>query len=269
MNKIVETTVYLQNKGVINPQIGVVLGTGLGQLLNEVKIDLSINYNTIPNFSEATVETHQGKLVYGTLMGKRVLIMAGRFHYYEGYSMKEITFPIRVMKQLGIENLIISNASGGINLDYKKSDLMLIQDHINLQPDNPLLGKNVDEQGPRFPDMSMPYSPKLNSIIEESAETLNIKIQKGVYASVSGPNLETRAEYRYLKIIGADAVGMSTVPEVIVANHVGLPCCAISVITDLCDPNNLAPVNIAEIIDAAKQGEKQLIILVKDLIQKL
>ena len=269
MRKVIEATKYLQNKGIAQPEIGIILGTGLGALLDSIEVELTVNYSEIPSFAEATVEFHQGKLVYGTLAAKKVLVMAGRFHYYEGYSMKEIAFPVRVMKELGIKNLIISNAAGGINLEYDKSDLMIIDDHINLLPGNPLIGKNMDEQGPRFPDMSEPYSAKLNSILKNSALKNNIKIREGVYVSVPGPNLETRAEYRFLKIIGADAVGMSTVPEVIVANHVGLPCCAISVITDLCDPDNLHPVDIADIIAAAVQGEKKLVVLVKDLIQNL
>ena len=183
--------------------------------------------------------------------------------------MQKVVFPVRVMKFLGVENLLISNASGGVNPSFEIGDLMLIDDHINLLPGNPLIGKNVDEQGPRFSDMAELYSVKLNSILKNSALKNNIKIREGVYVSVPGPNLETRAEYRFLKIIGADAVGMSTVPEVIVANHVGLPCCAISVITDLCDPDNLHPADIADIIAAAIQGEKKLVVLVKDLIQNL
>ena len=269
MKKVIEATKYLQNKGIEQSEIGIILGTGLGALLDSIDVELTVNYSEIPSFAEATVEFHQGKLVYGTLAGKKVLAMAGRFHYYEGYSMQEISFPVRVMKELGIKNLIISNAAGGINLEYDKSDLMIIDDHINLLPGNPLIGKNVDEQGPRFSDMAELYSVKLNSILKNSALKNNIKIREGVYVSVPGPNLETRAEYRFLKIIGADAVGMSTVPEVIVANHVGLPCCAISVITDLCDPDNLHPVDIADIIAAAVQGEKKLVLLVKDLIQNL
>jgi len=269
MERIRETAEYLRQKGIENPEVGIILGTGLGQLLNEIDIEHSIEYKFIPNFAEATVETHQGKLVYGKLAGKKVLVMAGRFHYYEGYSMKEITFPVRAMRELGVKNLIISNAAGGINLHYKKSDLMLIEDHINLLPDNPLLGKNIDEQGSRFPDMSEPYSKRLNKLFEKAAHEQNVNIQKGVYVSVTGPNLETKAEYRFLKIIGADAVGMSTIPEVIVANHVGIPCCAISVITDLCDPDNLNPVDISDIIEAAVEGEKKLIVLVNELIKSL
>ncbi|MBD80805.1 MAG: purine-nucleoside phosphorylase [Crocinitomicaceae bacterium] len=269
MKEIRQAADYIKKQGVLAPQVGIVLGTGLGKLLDSVDVELSIDYSDIPNFPLATVEFHQGKLVYGELFGKKILAMAGRFHYYEGYSMKQITLPIRVMKLLGVENLIISNAAGGINLNYDKSDLMLIDDHINLLPDNPLIGKNLDEQGPRFPDMSRPYSEKLNNLLETIATEKDINLRSGVYASVSGPNLETRAEYRYLGIIGADAVGMSTVPEVIVANHIGMPCCAISVITDLCDPDNLHPMDIEDIIQAASVGEQKLIILVKELLRKL
>ncbi len=249
---------YLQEKGIDNPLTGVVLGTGLHQLINEIEVKLTIPYSAIPGFPLSTVEFHKGNLVYGTISDHNVLIMQGRFHAYEGYSMEQIVFPLRVMKLLGIQKLFLSNAAGGINLKYKKGDLVLVDDHINLQYSNPLSGKNSDELGPRFPDMSEPYDRQLQSRLQQKAIELGISLQRGVYAAVHGPNLETRAEYRYLKIIGADMVGMSTVPEVIASNHMQLPCVAVSVITDECDPDNLKPVNIAEIIEVAGKADAKL-----------
>jgi len=269
LNKINETVSFLNEKGFNNPEIGIVLGTGLGQLINEIEVEHSIDYSEIPHFPEATVEFHSGKLILGTLENKKVVVMQGRFHMYEGYSFEEITYPIRVFKKLGVSTLLLSNAAGAINLDYKKSDLMLIDDHINLQGGSPLLGKNIDELGPRFVDMAEPYSFKLNNILKDVANQQNIQLHEGVYVSVVGPQLETRAEYRYLGRIGADAVGMSTVPEVIVANHMNLPCAAVSVLTDECDPDNLQKVKIEEIIEAANQAEPKMIALFKGLIQKL
>ncbi|MGB0868404.1 MAG: purine-nucleoside phosphorylase [Flavobacteriales bacterium] len=269
LNKINETVSFLNEKGFNNPEIGIVLGTGLGQLINEIEVEHSIDYSEIPHFPEATVEFHSGKLILGTLENKKVVVMQGRFHMYEGYSFEEITYPIRVFKKLGVSTLLLSNAAGAINLDYKKSDLMLIDDHINLQGGSPLLGKNIDELGPRFVDMAEPYSIKLNNILKDVANHQNIQLHEGVYVSVVGPQLETRAEYRYLGRIGADAVGMSTVPEVIVANHMNLPCAAVSVLTDECDPDNLQKVKIEEIIEAANQAEPKMIALFKGLIQKL
>jgi purine-nucleoside phosphorylase len=227
------------------------------------------SYNVIPNFPVATVEFHFGKLIYGNLAGKRVLACQGRFHYYEGYSMEEVVLPVRVMKMLGARYILLSNAAGAVNLSFRKGTLMLIDDHINLQPDNPLRGSNDDDLGPRFPDMSQPYSQKLNSILEEIAREKNITLSKGVYVSVQGPNLETRAEYRFLRIIGADAVGMSTVPEVIACNHMSVPCCCISVLTDECDPDNLKPVSVEEIIATAKAAEGNLTALYCELLKRL
>jgi len=269
IEKIKETTEFLKNEGFDKPEIGVILGTGLGGgFVSKMAVKHEVEYSDIPNFPLATVEFHHGKLIYGHIEGKSVVAMQGRFHYYEGYDMKEITFPVRVLRMLGIEKLLISNAAGNMNLQWSKGELMLIDDHINLQPDNPLRGPNFDDLGPRFPDMSMPYNERLNERLEEIARSKDIVLRKGVYASVIGPNLETRAEYRYLRNIGADAVGMSTVPEVIVANHVNLPCCAISVLTDDCDPNNLAPVNIEEIIKIAGEAEIKLTELYIHLIKE-
>lgn len=264
-----ETAQFLQSKGIQNPEIGVVLGTGLGEFINHITIEIEIEYSEIPHFPVATVEFHKGKLILGSLHGKKVLVMQGRFHFYEGYSMQQIAFPLRVMKMLGIKQLLLSNAAGGINTSFKKGDLVLLDDHINLQTGNPLVGQNIDELGGRFPDMSQPYSKLINSAFQKQSEQLNIQLKTGVYASVPGPMLETRAEYRYLSIIGADLVGMSTVPEVITANHMGLPCAAVSVITDECDPDNLKPVDISEIIAVAGKADKKLSELFALTIQSL
>jgi len=266
---IKEVAAFLQSKGITSPDTGIVLGTGLGKLVSEIDIEVAIDYADIPNFPVSTVESHHGKLIYGNLEGHKVLAMQGRFHIYEGYSLQQVTLPIRVMKLLGVKWLLLSNAAGAINKTYQKGDLMLLDDHINLLPENPLTGRNIDELGPRFPDMSCPYSPELNRKMELAAEKFNITLRKGVYAVVAGPNLETRAEYRYLGMIGADVVGMSTAPEVIVANHMGLPCAAVSVITDLCDPDNLEPARLEDILETAGKAEIKLIRLFKDVIRNL
>ncbi len=258
MEQLTEAKDFLIAHKISQPDIGIVLGTGLHELINQVQIEQTIPYSEIPGFPDATVEFHKGNLVYGTMGNKIVLIMQGRFHAYEGYSMQQIVFPIRMMKLLGIKQLLLSNAAGGINLNFKKGDLVLLDDHINLQSGNPLTGKNYDQLGDRFPDMSNPYNTELNNLLIRKAIDLEIDLKEGVYAAVNGPNLETRAEYRYLKIIGADMVGMSTVPEVITANQMHLPCAAISVITDECDPDHLKPVNIAEIIEVAGNADKKL-----------
>jgi purine-nucleoside phosphorylase len=269
LTKINETVEYINSFKVNKPQVGIILGTGLGGLVNEIDIQHEIPYEEIPNFPVSTVESHSGKLIFGKMGNKNVVAMQGRFHYYEGYDMKQITFPVRVMKQLGIEYLLISNAAGTLNLGYKKASLMLITDHINLLPDNPLRGKNEDKLGPRFPDMSEPYDKNLNNKIRNIAKEMNITLHEGVYVAVSGPNLETKAEYKFLKKIGADAVGMSTVPEVIVANHMNLPCCAISVLTDECDPLHLEPVEISEILKAAALAEPFLTAIYKELVNRV
>jgi len=266
---ITETTEYLQSKGFENPEIGIILGTGLGKLIDDIDIIAEVSYNHIPNFPTATVEFHKGKLIYGTLSGKKVVVMQGRFHIYEGYSLQDVTYPVRVMKQLGIKTLLVSNASGAINLDFKKGELMLIDDHINLQGSSPLAFRDVEQLGERFTDMSAPYDAEINAKFRAIAKEQGITLHKGVYASVVGPQLETRAEYRMLKIIGADAVGMSTVPEIIVANHLNLKVAAVSVLTDECDPDNLNPVDISEIIEMAGKAEPQMITLFKELIKNL
>ncbi len=270
MQEITEATEYIRSKGITDPEIGIVLGTGLGNaFVEKIEDPVSIDYYDIPHFPTATIEYHKGKLIYGTLHGKKILVMQGRYHYYEGYSMQQITLPIRVMKVLGVRNLLISNAAGNLNTGWKKGDLMLLDDHINLLPDNPLRGPNVNTLGPRFPDMSQPYAEALNSKLIELAKENKVTLRVGVYAAVIGPNLETRAEYRYLQRIGADAVGMSTIPEVIVANHMSLPCCAISVLTDDCDPDNLSPANINDIIATAGKAEPALTTLYSQLIASL
>ncbi|HOX81568.1 MAG TPA: purine-nucleoside phosphorylase [Chryseolinea sp.] len=265
-----EAVDFIESRGIHKPVVGVILGTGLGNLfVQQIQNPITLDYNTIPHFPTSTVEFHKGKLVYGDVHGKKVLAMQGRFHYYEGYSMQQITLPVRVMKMLGVKQLLISNAAGNMNLNWKKGELMLLDDHINLQPDNPLRGQNNETLGPRFPDMSQPYSKQLNDLLITIASEKKIILHVGVYVGVMGPNLETRAEYRFLNRIGADAVGMSTVPEVIVANHTGLPCCAISVLTDDCDPDNLKPANITEIIEVAEKAEAKLTELYIELISRL
>ncbi len=268
-DRIDESVEYLKSRGFGEPEVGIILGTGLGKLLDDVQIEVETSYNHIPYFPTATVEFHKGKLLFGTLEGRKVVVMQGRFHLYEGYSLFDVTYPVRVMKRLGIKRLLVSNASGSINLDFKKGELMLIEDHINLQGGSPLAFHGVERLGERFVDMSQPYDLEMNDLFEDSAKKLNVKLHKGVYASVLGPQLETRAEYRYLKIIGADAVGMSTVPEVIVANHLQIPVSAISVITDEGDPDNLKKVDIQEILAMAAKAEPNMVKLFKELLQKL
>lgn len=269
MEKLLEAKSFLESRGVINPEIGIVLGTGLELLLQHITIKATIPYIDIPDFPVSTVSFHKGNFIYGIIAGKSVLVMQGRFHAYEGYSMQQIVFPIRVMKLLGIQKLFLSNAAGAINLKFKKGDLVLIEDHINLLAGSPLSGQNYDELGERFTDMSEPYNVQLSDLFKRKASALNLKLVEGVYAAVPGPNLETRAEYRYLKIIGADLVGMSTVPEVIAAVHMQLPCAAVSVITDECDPDNLKPINIAEIIEVAGKADHKLSALFVEVISAL
>ena len=269
LKSINESVNFLRKKGITEPQVGIILGSGLGKLVNEIKIEKSINYEDIPNFPISTVEFHKGKLIYGELKGKKVIAMQGRFHYYEGYSLNEITFPVRVMKFLGIKSILISNAGGAMNLNFKKGSLMLLDDHINMIPDSPLRGKEYREFGSRFVDLSQPYSKTLNEKLLAIAKEKNIVLHKGIYVAVPGPQLETRAEYRFLRSTGADVVGMSTVPEAIVAKQMGLSCAAISVITDECDPDNLKEVDISEILETAGKAEVGLIELFVSLIEEL
>ncbi|MBB6273031.1 purine-nucleoside phosphorylase [Pedobacter cryoconitis] len=265
-----ETVEYIKLKcDNFQPEIGIVLGTGLGGLVNEIEVKFSLMYSNIPNFPISTLEFHSGKLIFGKLNGKKVIAMQGRLHYYEGYSMQQITFPIRVMKALGIQHLFISNAAGSLNADFKKGDLMIINDHINLQPESPLRGRNDVDMGPRFPDMSQPYQKDFIKRALEIAKEEKITCHQGVYVSVTGPNLETKAEYNYLRIIGGDAVGMSTVPEVIVANHMSIPVFAISVLTDEGFTDVLAPVSLEEIVETARAAEPKMTKILSQLILSL
>lgn len=265
--QLTETIDFLKSNGITNPEIGIVLGTGLGKIVDEILIEKEIAYADIPNFPVATVEFHSGKLIYGQLSGKKVIVMAGRFHLYEGYNPWEVTYGIRTMHGLGIKNLLISNAAGAINLSYKKGDLMLINDHINLQGSSPLAFKGANNFGNIFADLLEPYSKEINNKLIKIASQENILLHEGIYTSVLGPQLETRAEYRMLQILETDAVGMSTVPEVIVAKQLNLPCAAISVLTDECDPKSLKPVDITEIIAIAGKAEPKMITLFKELIK--
>jgi len=268
-NKINQTIDYLREKIDIRPAIGIVLGTGLGGLVKRIKIKKTFDYSKIPHFPISTVEFHRGKLIFGYLSNHRVMVMQGRFHYYEGYSAKKIAYPIIIMKKMGVKYLIISNAAGGLNPDFSAGDIMLITDHINLLFDNPLHGSNEPKFGPRFPDMFNCYEPKIVRLAETVAQKNGIFIKKGVYVIVPGPNLETRAEYRFLRIIGADAVGMSTVPEVIMARYLGIKVLGISVITDMGIPDALKPASIVKIILAAKKAEPNLIKIVEGVVAKL
>ena len=268
LQTIKETASFISNKTKCNPEIGIILGTGLGGLVSEINIQHSIAYNEIPNFPVSTVEGHSGRLIFGTLGGKNVVAMQGRFHFYEGYTMEKVTFPVRVMKLLGIKNLIVSNASGGINPDYEVGDLMILEDHICLIP-NPLIGVNIDELGPRFPDMSESYDKKLIKFAEDIATENNLPIQKGVYIALTGPTLETPAEYKHMRIIGGDTVGMSTAPEVIVARHMNIPCFAISVITDLGVPGKIQKVTHEEIQKVSEVAEPKLTLIIKELISQI
>ena len=267
LENIESTARYIKNRiGDFEPEVGIILGTGLGGLVKEIEVEKQLMYSNIPDFPISTLEFHSGKLLFGTLAGVKVVAMQGRLHYYEGYSMQQITFPVRVLKYLGIKTLFVSNASGSLNPDFKKGDLMVIADHINLQPQNPLVGRNDNQLGPRFPDMSQPYQRALIDKALTIAKANNITCHKGVYVAVTGPNLETKAEYNYLRIIGGDAVGMSTVPEVIVANHMGLPVFAISVLTDEGFTEVLEPVSLEEIIRVAEEAEPKLTLILKELI---
>jgi purine-nucleoside phosphorylase len=269
MIEIQESAEWLSKRGVGQVDVGIVLGTGLHGLASKITVMKDFSYSMIPNFPIATVEFHFGKLIYGELNGKKVLACVGRFHYYEGYTMDEVVLPVRVMKLLGAKAILLSNAAGALNPDFALGSLMLIEDHINLQPENPLRGPNHDELGVRFPDMLEPYSIKLNNLLKDIAAEKGIVLNEGVYASVPGPNLETRAEYRFLRTIGADAVGMSTVPEVIACVHMGVPCCAISILTDACDPARLKKTSIQEIIAIAESNETYLTDLYSELVARI
>lgn len=269
LKKIKESVEYISRfvKGV--PDAGIILGTGLGGLTREIIIEKEISYSEIPNFPVSTVEGHKGHLIFGTLGGKKIVAMQGRFHFYEGWSMQEIVFPIRVMKALGIKMLIVSNASGGLNSDFEVGDIMFITDHINLMGTNPLIGKNFDEMGPRFPDMSEAYDHVILEKASDIASRNGIPFRKGVYAAVTGPTFETKAEYRYIHTIGADAVGMSTVPEVIAARHMGVPVFAVSVISDLGVPGKIVEVSHKIVIDAASKAEPLMTRIIGELLKEI
>ena len=268
LKTIKESAEFLQNKINYKPKVGIILGTGLGGLVNEINIEHSISYEEIPNFPLSTVEGHTGRLIFGILGGKQVVAMQGRFHFYEGYCIEKVTFPVRVMKLLGIECLIVSNASGGVNPNYEVGDLMILEDHINLIP-NPLVGANIAELGPRFPDMSETYCPTLIAKAEAVAKANNLPVQKGVYVALTGPTLETPAEYKHMRIIGGDTVGMSTAPEVIVARHMDIPCFAMSVITDLGVLGKIQKVSHEEIQRVAEVAEPKLTLIIKELITSI
>ena len=268
LQTIKESATFLKERTNYKPQVGIILGTGLGGLVAEIEIEHSISYKDIPHFPVSTVEGHSGRLIFGNLGGKQVVAMQGRFHFYEGYSMEKVTFPVRVMKFLGIKNLIVSNASGGVNPDYEVGDLMILSDHINLIP-NPLIGSNIDELGPRFPDMSESYCKNLIAKAENIAKANKIPVQKGVYVALTGPTLETPSEYKYMRIIGGDTVGMSTAPEVIVARHMDIPCFAMSVITDLGVPGKIQKVSHSEIQKIAEIAEPKLTLIIKELIASI
>lgn len=266
--KITESVNFLKSKIHNTPEIGIILGTGLGGLVKEIQPELIIPYSEIPHFPVSTVDGHQGKLIFGVMSGKNIVAMQGRFHYYEGYSMQEVVFPVRVMKFLGIGMLILSNASGGVNPDFEVGDIMIIEDHINLMKDNPLIGKNDSRIGTRFPDMGHPYDGEMIDKAFKTAADLGIKLRKGVYAGVSGPTYETPAEYRYIRAIGADAVGMSTVPEVIAARHTGLKCFALSVISDLGVPGKIETITHEHVIDAASAVEPVMTKLIHEMVAR-
>ena len=268
-NQIAEALDFIRTKTNMLPEVGIILGTGLGALAKEIDSEIIIDYKDIPHFPLSTVESHEGKLIFGKLGGKNVVAMQGRFHYYEGYTMKQITFPVRVMKALGIKVLCVSNIAGGMNPNYRRGDIMIINDHINMLGDNPLIGRNDDDLGPRFPDMSEPYNKELIRLAEQIAMEERIKVHVGVYLAVPGPNLETRAEYRMFRNFGADVVGMSTVPEVIVAIHSGLKVFGMTVISDECFPDFLQPVYVDEIIKAAMEAEPKLTLIMKKLIERI
>lgn len=269
LTKFKESFDYIQTQTKVQPTIGIILGTGLGGLVNEINIIDEIPYENIPNFPVSTVKSHSGKMIFGELGGKQVVAMQGRFHFYEGYDMQEVTFPVRVMKFMGIEKLFLSNASGGVNPDYEVGEIMIIDDHINLFPAHPLIGKNIDELGPRFPDMSTAYDKKMVVLAQEIAKENNIRVATGTYAGLTGPTLETPAEYKYVRVIGADAVGMSTVPEVIVARHMGIPCFAISIITDLGVEGKIEETSVEDVIEVANRQEPKMTIIMKELIARV
>lgn len=268
LERIKSTVSFIQDKTNFKPEVGIILGTGLGGLVKDIEIEHSLDYDTIPEFPVSTVDGHHGRLIFGKLGGKKIVAMQGRFHYYEGYPMETVVFPVRVMKFLGIKTLFVSNASGGVNPDYEIGDLMIINDHINLIP-NPLIGKHLPEFGARFPDMSEPYSLELIAKAKEIAKNKNLKVQVGCYVATTGPTFETPKEYQYFRIIGGDTVGMSTVPEVIIARQMGIPCFAISIITDLGVPGKIVEVTHEDVQKVAAKAETKMTLIMEELISQL
>lgn len=264
-----EALAYIEKQTDLRPDYLIILGTGLGNLTDTIDIQHTISYENIPHMPVSTAPSHEGELLFGSLGGKNIVAMHGRFHYYEGYSMQQIAFPIRVLKALSVETMLVSNACGGLNPNYKRGDIMLINDHINLLGDNPLMGPNDDELGPRFPDMSAPYTPALRNTAHQVAADFDIEIHEGVYLALSGPTMETRAEYRFLQIIGADVVGMSTIPEVITAVHMGMQVLGVSVITDECQPETLEPVSIEQVVKAAGIAQPKMTKIIINTLKRL
>src|SRR5258706_10227853 len=269
MKQLKETVKFLQKAYKHVPQIGIVLGSGLSNFVNEIEVEKAIDYADIPNFPLSTVQGHSGKLIFGNLSGKKIVAMAGRFHFYEGYTSDQVIFPVRVMKLLGIEALLLSNAAGGVNPTFKVGDMMIITDHISVDMHNPLIGKNVNELGPRFPDMSEPYKKEFINKAKEIAAKNNIPVREGIYFGVTGPTYETRAEYKMIHIMGGDAVGMSTIQECIVANHMKLPVFAMSVITDVGIREEANVITHEEVLEAAKAAEPKFAIIFKELVAAL
>lgn len=264
--QVQETVNFIKEKTNFTPEYGVILGSGLGSFTDDIQVEFTLPYGEIPNFPVSTVQGHKGALVFGTIGNKKVVAMQGRFHFYEGYSMKEVTFPVRVMKYLGVQKLVVSNASGGVNSNYEVGSVVILKDHINMMPEHPLRGKNDERFGPRFLNMSEPYSKKMIAKAKELANKINIKVQDGIYLGLQGPTFETLAEYKMVKILGADCVGMSTVPEVIVARHMDMECFGVSVITDMGDEDNIETVSHDEVLEAAQKAEPQVRSLIKELI---
>lgn len=267
--QIDESVDFIRTKVKSQPKLAIILGTGLGALADDIKDKTVLDYGDIPHFPLSTVESHHGKLIFGKLGGKDIVAMQGRFHFYEGYTMQQITHPVRVMKYLGAQTLLVSNAAGGLNPNFRRGDIMIIVDHINLLGGNPLIGPNDESIGPRFPDMSEPYNNELIDVAMKAALENGIRVERGVFAAMTGPSLETKAEYRFLRMIGADAVGMSTVPENIVAVHMGMKVCGFSVITDECFPDSLVPADVQEIIRVANEAQPKLTKLMESVIERI
>ncbi|RCW31604.1 purine-nucleoside phosphorylase [Marinilabilia salmonicolor] len=269
LKKIQETATFLKQNHKTSARVGIILGTGLGGLVKEIEIKETVSYGDIPNFPVSTVEGHEGRLIFGSIRGTEIVAMQGRFHYYEGYDMQEVTFPVRVMKALGIDHLIVSNASGGLNPDFKVGDIMVITDHINMFGDNPLIGRNHNELGPRFPDMSEPYSKELSQRALKIAKNNGIELKTGVYVGTAGPTFETPAEYKFFRVIGGDTVGMSTVPEVIVARHAGMTCFGVSIITDSGVPGQIVEISHEEVQEVAAAAEPKMTKVIAELVGTL